>query len=108
MVHSHSSKFEAKSDSISTYISGFIISVVLTSASFSIVLCSLFSAVTSLIALSVLALIQIIIHLVYFLHINRSSDRGWNLIAFVYILLTGLILILGTTWIMYNAKIQMM
>ncbi|MDU0810872.1 MAG: cytochrome o ubiquinol oxidase subunit IV [Burkholderia sp.] len=110
MIYLNSSKFESKSNSnsIGDYLIGFAISSVLTAISFALALYGSLSIGVLSTALSVLAFIQIIIHLIYFLHMNRSSDRSWNIMALIYILLTGLILIFGTIWIMYNARMNMM
>ncbi len=32
----------------------------------------------------VTAVVQIVVHLVYFLHMNSKSDEGWNLTAFIF------------------------
>ncbi|KEZ02602.1 cytochrome C oxidase subunit III, partial [Burkholderia sp. MSh2] len=55
-----------------------------------------------------LAFVQIIVHLVYFLHMNSSSGQRWNVMAFSYTVLTAAILIIGTLWVMHNVSMNMM
>lgn len=55
-----------------------------------------------------LALAQILVQLVYFLHMNSSSEGGWNLIAFVFTVLIIAILVVGSLWIMFHLNTNMM
>ena len=61
----------------------------------------------SLVALAVLAFVQIVVHLVV-LHMNGSSGQRWNVMAFSYTVLTAAILIVGTLWVMHNVSMNMM
>ncbi|WP_196494212.1 cytochrome o ubiquinol/quinol oxidase subunit IV, partial [Burkholderia stagnalis] len=62
----------------------------------------------SLVTLAVLAFVQIVVHLACFLHMNASSSQRWNVMAFSYTVLTALILIFGTLWVMHNVSMNMM
>jgi cytochrome o ubiquinol oxidase operon protein cyoD len=59
-------------------------------------------------ALAVLALVQIVVHLVFFLHLNTSSGQRWNVMALVYTAVAALILVGGTVWVMHNVSMNMM
>jgi cytochrome o ubiquinol oxidase operon protein cyoD len=52
--------------------------------------------------------VQIVIHLVFFLHMNTSSAQKWNVMAFGFTVLTAVILIIGSLWIMHNVSMNMM
>ncbi|EDT01921.1 cytochrome o ubiquinol oxidase subunit IV [Burkholderia sp. Tr-862] len=108
MAHSHSSQLEEGHGSVGGYVAGFILSVLLTAASFGLVMGGVLSPHASLIALAALALVQIVVHLVYFLHMNGSSGQRWNVMAFSYTVLTAAILIVGTLWVMHNVSMNMM
>ncbi|KAF1017837.1 MAG: cytochrome o ubiquinol oxidase subunit IV [Burkholderia sp.] len=111
MAHSpaHDRHDEAAHGTVSNYLVGFVLSVILTVASFSVVLGGWFASTTMMvIALAVLAAVQIVIHLIFFLHMNTSSGQRWNLTAFVYMVLTVVILIVGSLWIMHNVSMNMM
>ena len=55
-----------------------------------------------------LAFVQIIVHLVFFLHMNTSSAQRWNVMAFGFTVLAAVILIVGTVWVMHNVSMNMM
>jgi len=54
------------------------------------------------------ALVQIIVHLIYFLHMDRSSEQRWNVMAFAFTILIVSIVLVGSLWIMHNANTLMM
>lgn len=49
-----------------------------------------------------------IVHLVYFLHMNTSSEERWNLVALLFTAMIIGIVVVGSLWIMYNLNINMM
>ena len=94
--------------SLSSYLTGFGLSVLLTGAAFALVMAGVVSGVRAIITVAVLAVIQILVHLYYFLHMNSSSEQRWNVSAFAF---TGVIIAIvvgGTLWVMYNANTLMM
>jgi cytochrome o ubiquinol oxidase subunit IV len=108
MAHSPSLHLEEGHGSLTGYVCGFVLSVLLTAAAFWLVLNGGLPSQSTLIVLAVLALVQIVVHLVFFLHMNRSSEGGWNLLAFCYTVLAALFLIFGTIWVMHNVGMNMM
>ncbi len=54
------------------------------------------------------AIVQIVVHMHYFLHLDTSSAERWNVMALAYTVLIVAILVGGTLWIMYNTHIRMM
>jgi cytochrome o ubiquinol oxidase operon protein cyoD len=62
----------------------------------------------ALLAIAGLALVQIVVHLIFFLHLNTSSEQRWNVMAFAFTLLTAVIVIGGTLWVMHNVSMHMM
>ena len=61
-----------------------------------------------IIAISVLAFIQILVHLVFFLHMNTSSSQRWNVVAFGFTVMVAVIVIGGTLWVLHNVGAHMM
>ncbi|NIE83424.1 MULTISPECIES: cytochrome o ubiquinol oxidase subunit IV [unclassified Burkholderia] len=111
MAHSpaHDGHDDASHGTVSSYLVGFVLSVILTAASFGVVLGGWFASTTTMVlALAVLAAVQIVVHLIFFLHMNTSSGQRWNLTAFVYTVLTVGIVIVGSLWIMHNVSMNMM
>ena len=62
----------------------------------------------ALLAIAGLAFVQIVVHLIFFLHMNASSAQRLNVMAFGFTVLTAVILIVGSLWIMHNVSMHMM
>jgi cytochrome o ubiquinol oxidase operon protein cyoD len=108
MANAHSIDTGAGHGSVRSYVIGFVLSVVLTAAAFGLVMQQVFGPIESIIAIAVLAFIQILVHLVFFLHMNTSSSQRWNLISFGFAVLVAVILIGGTLWVLHNVGAHMM
>lgn len=108
MSHVKDAHTGASHGSAKTYMIGFILSVILTVIPFWMVMEGTASQSTILAVVVGMAVIQILVHLVCFLHMNTSSDERWNLIAFLFTLLIIGIVVIGSLWIMYNLNINMM
>lgn len=90
-----------------SYAKGFILSLILTLISFYLVSSGAFSTSHLYIAVGILALIQLFVQLVFFLHLSTHSKASWNLLSFLFTLVIVLIFVLGTLWIMYNLYANM-
>ncbi|PRX21745.1 cytochrome bo3 quinol oxidase subunit 4 [Paraburkholderia sp. BL18I3N2] len=108
MVHSHSTSTTASRGDVAGYITGFVLAVALTAGSFSIVTQRLLPSGSAIMALALLAFVQIIVHLVTFLHLDLSRGQRWNGLALCYTALAALFLIFGTIWVMHNVSMNMM
>jgi cytochrome o ubiquinol oxidase subunit IV len=91
-----------------SYATGFILSVVLTIIAFGIVMSGVQSRPIVLFTIVVAAIAQILVHLHFFLHLDRSSEVRWNVLALVITALLMLLFIGGSLWIMYNLNYRMM
>ena len=56
----------------------------------------------------VLAILQISIHLRYFLHLSFGSPQNWNLLAILFALFIIIIMVGGTLWIMNDLNGHML
>jgi cytochrome o ubiquinol oxidase operon protein cyoD len=108
MDHSHTANSGESHGTAGGYTAGFILSVLLTAAAFGVVLTGALSGHDALMAIAALAFVQIVVHLVFFLHMNTSSGQKWNVMAFGFTVLTAVILIVGSLWIMHNVSMHMM
>lgn len=108
MADAHTDHSGANHGSVGSYLTGFVISVLLTVAAFGVVMAHSFSPSGTLAAIAILAGVQIVVHLVFFLHMNTSSAQRWNLMAFIFTVLTVLILVAGTVFIIHDTSINMM
>jgi cytochrome o ubiquinol oxidase operon protein cyoD len=53
-------------------------------------------------------IVQILVHLHYFLHLDTSSTARWNVLAIIFTLIIMVLFVGGTLWIMYNLNYRMM
>lgn len=91
------------------YLIGFVASVILTAIPFWLVMTgALSSMVATAIVIFGLALVQVIVHVVFFLHLDARSEGGWTLIAFIFTAVIVIIAIAGSIWIMYHLDANMM
>jgi cytochrome o ubiquinol oxidase operon protein cyoD len=91
------------------YLTGFILAVVLTAVPFWLVMGDVFAdpQVTAL-AIMALAVVQIVVHMVYFLHMNTKSEGGWNMLALIFTVVLVVITLSGSMWVMYHLNANMM
>ncbi len=93
---------------VRSYLTGFALSVVLTAIPFALVMTHALPTASLVPAIIGVGLVQIVVHLVYFLHMNRSSSQIWNNAAFVFTLIILGILVVGSLWVMYHLNVNMM
>lgn len=93
----------------SSYLIGFGLSVVLTAVPFWLVMTGAIAdkQVTALIVL-LLAAVQIVVHMVYFLHMNTRSENGWTMMALIFTVIMVVIALTGSLWVMHHLNINMM
>jgi cytochrome o ubiquinol oxidase operon protein cyoD len=95
-------------EGIQGYVIGLVLAVLLTAASFYVVHTDLIWAPGIPIALVVLAIAQIGVHLVFFLHITTAPDNTNNVLALAFGVLIVALIIGGSLWIMSNLNQNMM
>ena len=70
--------------SVKGYMVGFALSVLLTAVPFWLVMTHALSNKTAAaLVITALAVVQIIVHMVYFLHMNTKSEGGWTMTALI-------------------------
>ncbi len=89
------------------YVTGFVLSIVLTLAAFGAVMYGQVPAKVLITILVVLALIQLIVQLKFFLHLGQGKDSRWNLLLFIFMVIVVAIVIAGSLWIMNNLNYNM-
>ena len=55
-----------------------------------------------------LAMVQIVVHMIYFLHMNTKSEAGWTMMALIFTVIIVVIVISGSLWVMYHMNLNMM
>jgi cytochrome o ubiquinol oxidase operon protein cyoD len=91
------------------YTIGFLLSAVLTAIPFWLVMSGGVgsSGMTALVILA-FAAVQIVVHMVYFLHMNTKSEQGWSILALIFTLVLVVIMLAGSLWVMYHLNTNMM
>ena len=107
MSHEHNAAGAAHGN-VKQYTIGFILSVILTIIPFGMVMAGGFSRGLLVAVIAITAIAQVLIQLVYFLHMNSSSEQRWNVIAFVYTIVCIAVLLIGSVWIMNHLHFNMM
>ena len=82
--------------------------MILTATSFWVANTSLLWAPGVAMGLVVLAIAQMGVHLVFFLHITTGSDNTNNVLALAFGLLIVFLVVVGSLWIMNNLNDNMM
>ena len=79
---------------------GFVLAVILTVIPFWVVMGNVFesSTTTALVILSFMV-VQIFVHMVFFLHMNGSSSQTWLTMSGIYAVFIVAFVILGSMWI---------
>ena len=107
MSHDHNSA-GASHGNTKQYTIGFILSVILTVIPFGMVMAGGFGRGIVMAVIAITAVAQVLVQLVYFLHMNSSSEQRWNVIAFIYTVLCIAVLLVGSVWIMNYLHFNMM
>lgn len=90
------------------YIIGFTLAFLLTIVSFALVMTNLVSREFIIAGIIILAVVQMIVHLHFFLHLNTSSGTRWNLYTLLLALLLIAFFIGGTIWVLFTLNQRMM
>ena len=110
-VHSHDHGHDggAPHSTLKGYMTGFLLSVILTAIPFWIVMGDVFrSNQTATVVILAFAFVQIFVHMVYFLHMNTASEGGWNMLALIFTGVLVIITLSGSLWVMYHMNTNMM
>ncbi|MBW8811681.1 MAG: cytochrome o ubiquinol oxidase subunit IV [Lysobacter sp.] len=106
-VHGHH-EGESTHGSFREYVIGFLLSVVLTAIPFWLVMAKVIPSKQATIWIVLaFAVVQILVHMVYFLHLNTRSEGGWNMLALIFTLVLVVIALTGSLWVMYHMNQNM-
>lgn len=91
------------------YATGFILAVILTAIPFYLVMTGAIkdSGTMGLVLLG-MAAVQIVVHMIYFLHMNSKVEQGWSMLAMLFTLMLVVIMLSGSIWVMYHMNHNMM
>ncbi len=91
------------------YVTGFVLSVILTTIPFWLVIAKVIPnpTVTTFVILG-FAIVQIYVHMVFFLHMTSKAEGGWTWMSLIFTLVLVVITLTGSLWITYHLKANMM
>lgn len=110
-MHTELSLKEIKKEwhgSVKAYVIGFTASILLTFASFSLVIFNVLSGSHLVYAILSLAFIQAVVQLIYFLHVGQEAKPRWETLVFLFMVLLLAIVVIGSLWIMYDLDDRVM
>ncbi|MGV1683611.1 cytochrome o ubiquinol oxidase subunit IV [Sphingopyxis sp. NJF-3] len=104
----HPHEIEMPHASLRDYLIGFALSVVLTAIPFWLVMTMPLSAGATAAIIMGFAMAQIVVHMVFFLHMTPKAEGGWSLISLVFTIIVLGIALAGSLWVMHHLNTNMM
>ena len=92
---------------LKSYLTGFALALILTAIPFALVATNPLPKLPTLIIIGVAAVIQVLVHLRYFLHLDLTSTPHEYLFAILFTAILILIMIGGSFWIMFDLHHRM-
>jgi cytochrome o ubiquinol oxidase subunit IV len=90
-----------------TYLTGFALALVLTVIPFGLVAFGTLPRGATLAVIAAAALIQVLVHLRYFLHLDLSTTPRENILAIAFAVVLIAIMVGGSLWIMFDLHYRM-
>ena len=93
---------------LKSYVIGFFASLLLTSASFYLVVAKLLAGPALVYAIVGLALMQAVVQLLFFLHVGQEAKPRWETVVFYFMVTILIIISAGSLWIMNDLNDRVM
>lgn len=107
--HGHHHADDHSHGTVKSYTVGFILSVILTAIPFWLVMGNkIQSSSTMGVVVLGFAAVQIVVHMVYFLHMNSKSEGGWNMLSMLFTVILLVITLTGSIWVMHHLDSNVM
>lgn len=91
-----------------SYVIGFLISLAFTIIPYYLVVQKSVTGNTLLATILGFAVLQLLIQLLFFLHLGREPRPRWNLLFFISTISIVMVVIIGSLWIMHHLNYNMM
>lgn len=98
---------ETSEGSLKSYVSGFVLSIILTLGAYLMVIHHSFTADRIVGVIVGLALCQFLVQMLFFLHLGKETKPRWKLFVLLFMITVVLILVFGSIWIMNNLNYRM-
>ncbi|MDQ2101103.1 cytochrome o ubiquinol oxidase subunit IV [Azospirillum isscasi] len=94
---------------LGSYMIGFVLSVILTVIPFWLVMDgTILDKNMTAIAIMALAAVQVVVHMIFFLHMNGRAEGGWTMLSLIFTIIVVVIMLAGSLWVMYHLNTNMM
>ncbi|ALC11782.1 cytochrome o ubiquinol oxidase subunit IV [Sphingopyxis sp. 113P3] len=104
----HPREIEMPHASMRDYLIGFALSVLLTAIPFWLVMTMPLSPGTTAAIIMAFAVVQIVVHMIFFLHMTPRAEGGWSLTSLVFTIIVLGIALAGSLWVMHHLNTNMM
>ena len=94
--------------SMRDYVIGFVLSVILTAIPFWLVMERPFSAGATAAIIMAFAAVQIVVHMIFFLHMSPKAEGGWSITSLTFTIIVVVIMLAGSLWVMHHLNTNMM
>jgi cytochrome o ubiquinol oxidase operon protein cyoD len=92
---------------LTSYLTGFALALVLTAIPFALVATHLLPRSLTLVVIAVAAILQVLVHLRYFLHMDLTTTPRENLVAILFAAVLIFIMVGGSFWLMLDLHHRM-
>jgi cytochrome o ubiquinol oxidase operon protein cyoD len=96
------------SATLRSYLLGLAMASMLTAAAFALVMGRAFGPRGTLVAITALAVLQVAVHLRYFLQLQFKRSSRDRLLSLVFTAILLALMIGGTVWVLYDLRYRMM
>lgn len=90
------------------YMIGFALSAILTIIPFWLVMGNVLAPETTKWVILAFAGVQLLVQMMYFLHLNSKAEGGWNMMALILTIVILVIVMAGSIWVMHHMNTNMM
>ena len=104
----HMSPEEGYHHDLRHYTTGLILAIILTVIPFGLVAWGGMSYTAAMVVVGILGVIQIVVHVYYFLHVDLSPEKQDELHLILFSGLLLAIMVLGTVWVLLDLRVNMM
>lgn len=106
-AHGHG-EIEMPHATMRDYVIGFLLSVILTAIPFWLVMTMPLSAGVTGAIIMAFAVVQIVVHMIFFLHMTPKAEGGWSLTSLLFTVIVVVIMLAGSLWVMHHLNANMM
>ena len=107
-AHGDVSHGQSSHGSKKSYITGFVLSAILTVIPFALIMTHALTGTSAIWMIAAFAAAQIFVQVYFFLHIDFSPEQRNILNSFLFTVFVVAIVMVGSLWIMHNANEKMM